>query len=308
MPQSLFKSKAIQIETLSDFLKKQRQQLNLDIKTLGLITQIKPEYLEALEIGEMDKLPAPVYIKGFLKTLSLVYHLPDNFLVESYEKEYELLLPVPKQSKKSQSQFTFNPKNFIISISALSAMLATAYVFGQVRSVIAPPKLVLEEPASDLNLEGNSILVKGFAEVGSNVTINNQSVLLDREGRFNETVILSSGLNVLEISATNKFDRTNKIQRKITASIPEAKIVVKQSINLTLEIGPDSSWVYLEADGVVKQRGTMLAGSIEAFTAKDEILLTTANAGSTKVIYNDKDLGVLGRSGEVLRNVEFTAQ
>jgi len=38
-----------------------------------------------------------------------------------------------------------------------------------------------------------------------------------------------------------------------------------------------------------------------------ELLCTSANAGSTKVNYNGKDLGVMGRSGEVIRNVEFTA-
>jgi hypothetical protein len=38
----------------------------------------------------------------------------------------------------------------------------------------------------------------------------------------------------------------------------------------------------------------MLANSSKTFSAKDNIVLTSANAGSTQVIYNGKDLGKLG--------------
>ena len=59
---------------------------------------------------------------------------------------------------------------------------------------------------------------------------------------------------------------------------------------------------------MVVSRGTMLSGSSKSISAAKEILLTSSNAGSTKVIYNGKDLGKLGRPGEVIRNVEFRAQ
>ncbi|HYF98194.1 MAG TPA: DUF4115 domain-containing protein, partial [Coxiellaceae bacterium] len=78
-------------------------------------------------------------------------------------------------------------------------------------------------------------------------------------------------------------------------------------VNITVEIGPESTWIYLEVDGVVEQRGTMLAGSSKTVSGLEQIILTSANAGSTRVIYNGKDLGQLGREGEVIRNVEFTS-
>jgi hypothetical protein len=80
----------------------------------------------------------------------------------------------------------------------------------------------------------------------------------------------------------------------------------QQPVVVTIEVGPESAWIFMEADGLVVQRGTMLPGSTKTVSAEQEILLTSANAGSTKVIYNGKDLGKMGRAGEVIRNVEFT--
>ncbi len=45
----------------------------------------------------------------------------------------------------------------------------------------------------------------------------------------------------------------------------------------------------------------MYPGIIQNFEAQEKINLTTGNAGSTKVIFNEKDLGALGKEGEVLK-------
>ena len=73
MSTTLFKTKAVKIDTLGEYLAQIRNQLNLDLKTVSLLTQIKPSYIEHLEIGEYHSLPADVYIRGFLKNFSTLY-------------------------------------------------------------------------------------------------------------------------------------------------------------------------------------------------------------------------------------------
>ena len=173
--------------------------------------------------------------------------------------------------------------------------------------MLAPPILSLDEPAADTTIDGNSIVVSGKGEIGAQVFINNQPVLADQTGEFTETLLLSTGLNIIEVTEKNKFNKVSKITRQITSQAVAGTAVPSQSVNLTIQIGPNSAWVNLEADGVVVQRGTMLAGSTKTVSAKNNIVLTSADAGSTKVIYNGKDLGQLGREGEVIRNVEFSS-
>ena len=274
MTEPLFTTKAVKIDTLGDYLRQIREQLNLDIKTVSILTQIKPNYLDQLEAGAYATLPADVYIRGFLKNLAQFYHLKEQLLIDQYEKERGFELRSMVRKPKIRARFTFTPKVLIIGISCLVGLGAVVYI---------------------------------SSEIGAEVFINDQPVLTDQNGQFNETLLLSPGLNIVEVSEKNKFGKISKLTRQITSLAQTTVAVVPSAVNLTLQIGPNSAWVYLEADGVVAHRGTMLAGSSKTISAKSDIVLTSADAGSTQVIYNGKDLGKLGRDGEVIRNVQFSS-
>jgi hypothetical protein len=303
-----FASRSIPLDTLGNYLYKVREQLGLDIKTVSILTQIKQNYLESLEKGDWDALPSDVYIRGFVKTLARVYNLDEQALVEQYEKEHGFTPKTrPVTPTKTKTNLNFTPKTIIVLVSLLLGLFAIGYVANQIRSVLAPPFLELTEPGGDITVQGNSVVLAGQAEVGADVTINDQIVLTDRNGQFTESLILSPGVNVIEVRARNKFNRESSVTRNVNAEIQQAgPAVPQQPVSVTIEVGPESAWIYMEADGAVVQRGTMLPGSTKTVSADQEVLLTSANAGSTKVIYNGKDLGLMGRSGEVIRNVEFT--
>ena len=305
---ALFKTKTVKIDTLGEYLNSVRHQLNFDLKTVGLLTQIRPSYLEDLEAGNYAKLPAEVYIRGFLKSLSETYHIKEQILIDQYEKERGLDPASVKLVSKKERWFVLTPKTLVIGARILVGLIALFYVVTEIRSVLIPPSLELSDPAADQTVAGDTLVVSGTAEIGADVAINNQAVLTDSKGQFTENLVLSPGLNVVEVQASNKFGKISKITRQINSQATPSSPSPASVVNVTVNIGPDSAWVYLEADGVVVQRGTMLAGSSKIVQAKNEIILTSADAGSTDVIYNGKDLGKLGRAGEVIRNVEFSAQ
>jgi hypothetical protein len=309
MSDALFKTKPVKIDTLGEYLQQVRNQLNLDIKTVSLLTQIKPSYIELLEASNYQQLPADVYVRGFLKSLADFYHIKEQILIDQYEKErgFESVNNHgPEKKKAVDNWLSLNPRTLIVGGSLLVALLAVVYVAFEIRSVLAPPYLSLTEPGSDITVNGNSAVISGKGEIGAEVFINNQPVLSDQNGEFSETLLLKPGLNIIEVTEKNKFNKVSKITRQITSQAAEEKPTTAQAVNLTIEIGPNSAWINLEADGVVIHRGTMLPGSAKTVSAKNDIVITSANAGSTKLIYNGKDLGMMGREGEVIRNVEFS--
>ncbi len=306
MTDPLFKIKQVKIDTLGEYLQQVRKQLNLDIHTVSILAQIKPSYIELLEAGAYPKLPADVYIRGFLKSLADFYHIKEQILIDQYEKERGIETEIGNHKPK-RFALSFTPRTLIIGSSLLVALIAVVYVSLEIRSVLAPPYLSLSEPAGDITVDGNSVVIAGIGEIGAEVFINNQPVLIDQNGQFTETLLLSPGLNVIEVTEKNKFDKVSKIVRQVTSRAAEEEVVPPQAVNLTIVIGPNSAWVNLEVDGVVVHRGTMLPGSTKTVSGTSEIILTSANAGSTKIIYNEKDLGVMGREGEVIRNVEFSS-
>lgn len=309
MPDPIFKTKSVKIDTLGEYLASVRKQKELDVKTVAEANQIKPSYIEQLETGDYTHMPSDVYVRGFLKSLAKFYRIKESILIDQYEKERgfsDTAHAIPLRSRFNL--FSLTPRNILITVSVGVALLAAGYVAAEIRSVLAPPYLSLSEPAKDGVIEGNSIVVAGKGEPGAEIFINNQPVLNDSNGQFNENLILSEGLNVIQVTERNKFGKTSTITRQITAQTSAAPAPPPSAVNLTVQVGPNSAWIYLEADGVVVHRGTMLSGSIKSISAKDSIILTTANAGSTNIILNGKDLGKLGREGEVIRNVEFSTQ
>lgn len=307
MNKPLFKTKAVKIDTLGQYLAEIRNQLNMDIKTVSMLTQIKPIYIEGLEAGDWKKLPSEVYVRGFLKSLASVYRIKEELLTQQFEKEYGFTPRITHHASRITNRINFTPRTVIVGAALAILFLSVGYVGSQIRSVLAPPLLEVSEPPADAVISGNNLIISGRAEVGAEVSINNQSVLTDKNGLFTENIILSQGINILEIKARNKFNKESIIIRQISAETPKNPVAEASPVNVVVEIGPESAWVYMEVDGAVVQRGTMLPGSSKTVSAKNEVLLTTANAGATKVIYNGKDLGLLGRSGEVVRNVEFSS-
>lgn len=66
------------------FLKVVREYKNLDIDQISEHTRIGKEYLRAVEAEDYDRLPAPVFVRGFLVQLARIYGLNTDQLCKSY--------------------------------------------------------------------------------------------------------------------------------------------------------------------------------------------------------------------------------
>jgi curved DNA-binding protein CbpA len=75
-------------------LNKIRRYLNLDINELALEIKVSKHHVEAIEAEAISALPAPVYLKGFLRSLARALGLhpqqvSDEYLTRISEKGYE---------------------------------------------------------------------------------------------------------------------------------------------------------------------------------------------------------------------------
>jgi cytoskeletal protein RodZ len=67
------------------------------------------------------------------------------------------------------------------------------------------------------------------------------------------------------------------------------------------------SWVRVTVDNILRFEGRLLPGSVKLFGGELSIEVLTGNAAGVEVIYNQRDLGVLGLYGEVIDRV-YTAE
>lgn len=73
-------------------LKQIRERLGIDLKTISMETKINMKILEWIEEETLEKLPALVYLKGFLKAYAQVLNLDSQKVIEGYLqifKEYK---------------------------------------------------------------------------------------------------------------------------------------------------------------------------------------------------------------------------
>ncbi|MGO0121771.1 helix-turn-helix domain-containing protein [Desulfothermobacter acidiphilus] len=86
---------------------------------------------------------------------------------------------------------------------------------------------------------------------------------------------------------------------------PSAVISKPQTITLKLKVTNSRCWMRVITDGAVAFEGELQAGQEKSFQAKRDVQLLLGNAGAVAVTLNGKDLGYLGRSGEVVTR-QFT--
>ena len=70
-------------------LKDARQRVGMDVKEAEERTKIRAKYLRALEAEDWEVLPAPAYVRGFLRTYGGILGLDGEMLADEFRRRYE---------------------------------------------------------------------------------------------------------------------------------------------------------------------------------------------------------------------------
>ncbi|WP_026485960.1 helix-turn-helix domain-containing protein [Caldanaerobius polysaccharolyticus] len=92
-----------ELKEVGEILKNKRLEKNISISDVQEFTKIKSYYIKAIEEGDEDKLPDPVYVKGFIKSYAEMVGLNGNELIKDLKfnknKDYRPTV-VTNESKK----------------------------------------------------------------------------------------------------------------------------------------------------------------------------------------------------------------
>jgi transcriptional regulator with XRE-family HTH domain len=208
------------LDKIGSELKQARQAKNINLAQAARELQIKREYLEALEQGQWDNLPAGVYGKNFLREYSLWLGLDPAAYRDLFSSDAPPAT-TPKQ-KFIFSQAIPHITNFLAVpriikniLIVLAVMVCVAYLGFRLEQIISPPELTILNPADSLTTTENIIQIKGLTEAEAEVKINGEMVLTDANGGFTKLINLKTGLNTITVIAKKKYSRELKITRNI---------------------------------------------------------------------------------------------
>lgn len=313
---SRFKKRAITSDApLGAQLKAVRRTAGLSLRHVAEVTKIRKQFLQAIEEGKYDELPAEVYAKGFIENYAKFLGFPVDEVLLQYKRERGLtgkptsVLEVPRRTSTGP-QLTITPKTMWLAAGVLSFLIAVGYIVSQVSGFATAAKLEIAKPTVNATVNTETTEVEGKTDIGAQVAINNQPVPTDPDGGFREKVRLLSGTNTLKISAKNKTGKEKVVTRTVIAQLPKSAGASSPTpaaggLLMTVKIGPGSAYVTVSVDGNVSFQGLLTPNTEQTFLALSRILLTTSNAGSTRVLLNGQDQGVVGKDGQARKGIEY---
>lgn len=271
-----FKVKKIQSLTLGEKMQRARTEKRIGLSEIAKNTKIQLEYLEFLESGNYNGLPADVYVKGFLKSFADYLGINEDYLIKSFNKEKSIQKNIAGNNKGKEktnlnkinlSKFSVTPKIISIVFVSLFFIALSFYLFKNLNNFVSNPELLIINPEADSVINDTKVLVKGKTDVGNELFINNQLVLVNDEGVFAESIVLREGKNVISVKSVNQFNKEvvesisveahyNKPEeiRPIENVAPQEELKVDEN-NMQ---SPDGSQEEIEADEVSQTEGAVL--------------------------------------------------
>lgn len=231
---NIFAKKKIRTKkTLGNILKSARNKKQLTLEKAELDTKIRLKYLKFLEEDDFKNMPPDVYNIGFLTRYAEYLGLNVDKIINQYQNErllYNqlnkkiiffnnekklLFSPGDKNRYREKLKFIITPQIFVSFLIATTVFIIIGYIWFQVKSFAAAPQLELSNPAEQILVSENSINISGQTDLTATIKINDQLIVVDENGKFNEQIQLNRGINSIEIKAINKANKETKKTIKI---------------------------------------------------------------------------------------------
>lgn len=324
-----FIKKSVGTLTLGEKLKKLRSERRISLNEVSRATKIQVKYLEYLEEGAYERLPADVYVKGFLRNYSEFFGIEERTLIKLYEKERGIRNNLEKSKGKKNppaggekiniSSFVVTPRLIVISSIAILVLGGFFYLYKEIGAFASTPRLVILSPDKNYSTSGNSVTIEGVTDTDAKIFINDQPILVGDDGKFREDLTVQGGANTVIVRSVNRFDKeaSETLNIQSTYQTPadngnseqksQSAPTSSQGIEVEIKVDPGPVWVSVEADGNLVFSGTMLTGAVQDFHADGKISVNSGKGNATFVKFNGKDIGTLSDNAGPVRSAIFTA-
>jgi hypothetical protein len=81
------------------------------------------------------------------------------------------------------------------------------YALYQAKNLILGPQLIVESPLDGSTVGQAAVVIKGIAKNIAYISLNDRQIYVDKDGVFNEELLLAPGYNIWKVEAKDKFGR-----------------------------------------------------------------------------------------------------
>ncbi|MFH2012246.1 MAG: RodZ domain-containing protein [Pseudomonadota bacterium] len=249
------------MDSFGEYLKKERESKSISLEEISAATKVRKILLEAIESNDIDKLPAEVFVIGFLKAYASYVGLDVDEVVLQYKMYID---DIGKNKFKKVKETSPEPKKPILSkiLLIVSAIVLILIVFLYFYLYLGEKEEV--KPQTDI-----------ISKPSVPASIPNEEAVTPTTPLPEETV--------KEVVTSDQGVNDQKVREK--------NLLVKAS---------ETTWVRVQIDDKPPFEILLKPGESLTWNAVNSFKLFIGNAGGIDLFYNGKSLGRLGDSGEVI--------
>lgn len=329
-----FIRKKVRSLTLGECIAKIRSERRLSLAEISKGTGIQKKYLEALEKGEFSRLPSLVYVHGFLRSYAKYLGEDPEKFITLFERERGIAdnLAPPKDAQTSKKLWTspqplaeraITPRMLISLFLGLLFVGAFLYVWLGLSHFISKPQLVMVSPENGQVVSDRYVIVEGKTDASSEVFINENEVLLDEFGVFEERVEIQRGVNVIAIRSVNPFERSSEKTLTVVGEFEENESIFEEGQNTenenfqeglivgVYEVDSEEETVEIEIMyGEEREVFSLNPGERRVFDEVEEetVSISSTDGSQTYVILEGREEVLSDTSGEIVREFNISKQ
>jgi len=260
-------------------LRERRELLSLHLDEVERNTHVKAHYLEALEKGAMDDLPSTVQTRGMLSNYATFLDMDVDALLLRFADA----LQARHRERNPQKPARKPGQPIIANVPPIRTFIAGDIIFGI----------------------GMAVLLVGFAIWGVSrvVTIQSQQEVQPTAPSISDVLLASPDPSQLRATATLQPVEAFPGLATVTIVIPTQDVNVEVQVNL---VASERTYMRVVVDGEVAFEGRVVPGNAYPFQAEGQIEVLVGSGAAIRIVYNGRDLGLMGTFGQVVSNI-YTA-
>ena len=296
---------------LGELLRERREARGFSLQSVSSTTKIREHILAALESGAYECLPAPVFVRGFLRTLARQLGLDAEELLALY------VAAVPQSVASSSIALSTNGSNGNGHVNRHVNGHGIGHGNGHGTpepEASPPPDLKPHIKPSWVRptwLSGNVLmsglivllLLVGVAWGGDQMLKGlGQSqparALAQLKPTLEAIVLEPTPTEAFALNPTPSLSPVPATPVSIFAATP-TPLTAQRNLEVRLDM-TGRSWVRVDADGVSVFQGILEAGTSKTFSARSRITLRAGNGAGVSASVNGSSQAPLGASGDVV--------
>lgn len=259
-------------------LRQRREMLSLTLEEIEHHTRMRAQFLSALEKGNFDELPSPVQTRGMLSNYARFMDLDvDGLLLqfaEALQESHRERHPEKTARKRRQA-------NIPSSVPTLRSFITGDLFFG-----IGMVSLLVVFSVWGIS---RVIALQSEQQIEVQAEATGPSISEALIGTPVETV-------VSEVTLIPAEDTPIPDLLEGTLEIPTQDLNVNVQVNI---VAVERTFLRVTVDGEVAFDGRTIPGVAYLFEAEQSVEVLAGNGAALRVVYNQRDLGLLGGFGQI---------